>query len=1847
MKEDLRLSKRFNQGHALVIGVGQDLPNTIDDAKGLADILKDKQRCAYPAKQVKLLTDKNASRQKIIAALQALAQSATPDSSVIVYFSGHGYRVKSSMGMAYYLMPYGYNTEELADTAISGAEFTELLKAIKAKKLLLLLDCCHAGGIEIGKAKSAGLTLTKAPLPPEAQTLLAQGKGRVVIASSKEGELSYAGTPYSAFTLALVEALCGTGAAKKDGYVRVTDLAMYTREVVSKRTQNKQHPILDYQQADNFVVAYYAGGEVEPKGMPFEKTEIDIEPESGKLNATYLDQRGQTVGGTQISVKKVKKVKKNHGFRQPRWTVGGDVTQINIDRLTLETQASHFIAPTTPPPKFTDLFEIVSQPDDIAATIFRKGRTGRHIFPYDVAYSTERAGSENIQESLYQTLRTGLGALLVQSRAGLGKTREVVELALRFYEKGWTVCVATNDQNVNRLASFPDELRGERFLLVFDDLHQRMTSNAITDQPYIDRLDALLNFLDINTAPGEYCVIATARTAPRFQTKLQRNSLHPLWKRFDVIDLPEFTADCLQKMLLRLTATFHVAIDQADAAHLISNSDRTPRTLLENIEQAKHPDRQITKNNWLPSQGELWQTRFAQALSLYPTTTAVFQALQIIRETGLPTRMSYIVQLANRLSDQDATTATNGLVDSGLLGLHNGILDVFADEQLRESLRGNKQKIPGKADYTTKIIEAMTAALSETPVWSSDLITFMVNLHRVSKAQDAEFLLTTAMEYNFEEAIVYALQGIGKYHRGDYKGAGKALSRAISLGQNHLSVRYYRAAAYHELHLYKKAEKDANYIFKHSDSAFAYRIRGDIRKHLGKCASAEKDFLEVIKRGEGDGQIYEGLGFVQFQLGKTAEAEASLTKAIELNNNEPNVYIIRAYARYFSGNYDGVEDDILKAKELGLQNVDQYLALSDMRFSMNQYADIEKELTTAVNNGIANAELYLKLGYAFLFQKKYAEAAINFLQAINLEPQEAQVYSALALARILQKKSAEGEAEMTAAIAGGHDHAFLYYARASMRFEQQKYKGAEEDATMALNRNAKDNNPDPLSDDLIIDLYYYRGLTRHYQDKYAEAEADLSTALQLGKTDADLYFYRGFAKLRQGKYPEAEEDITNAITQGRNDGAIYRMRGGLRGLQNKFQQSEEDLTIAITQGEVDDEIYYMRGITRNKLDRYAEAEEDLTIAINRKTQFSDAWTERGYARFYQENYAGAEADLTEAIRRGADDNKIYLHRGDAQYHLGKYAEAEMDYSVIINRGECDKSIYIKRAKMCHTLGKYAEAEADYTEAISRGQNDALIHRHRGAVRRVQNKFTEAEADFTKAIVRGLNNADIYYQRGMAHDGQEKYAEAEADYTEAIKRRQDDANVYRNRGVARIMQGKFIEAEADFSDAIARQLDNADIYYQRGLARDGQEKYAEAEADYTEAINRGQDDADVYCLRGRTRLWQKKDAEEDFTAAIERNPDDAYLYYSRGKTHSSSGKHPEAEADYLTAMEQSRKAVTEGYWQSDILFSKAEADYTNAIEHHPDDTRLYYLRGVLRLWQSENQSAEEDFTAAIERTPDDAYFYYCRGKARSLAQKYAEAEADFTAAINRGQDDADVYRCRADIRKTGNQPDQAEADYTEAIRRSEDAGDYFSRGALREEQERYTEAEADYTEVIRQNPDSAFYYCYRANTRVFQNKLTDAESDYTIAINKEYYGAWIYRIRAYVYIQLLQLNQAKQDCDSAATLYPDNPDSLACRADLHLAAGEMDEAINQYKKVLDMDDRSYRYFHLAMAFLLAGSYDEALDTYKKAVETGTNSDRQGALFDFNFWTKRHASCLTSPEAIEAKTTIRQLLEMKLP
>jgi hypothetical protein len=218
--------------------------------------LTDADRCGYPAANVHTLLDEAATGEAIRRELADLAARTGPVSTAVVYFSGHGGQVTGGPHAGDYLLPVDAvypDDAELARTALPGGELTAALNAIPARKVWVVLDCCHAGGI--GRPRQ----LTAAPVRPGLSDTfydaLRAGRGRVVFASSRADELSWvpAGSEYGLFTRHLLDGLRG-GAGGADGFVRVFDLFEYVQPRVTT-DQPGQHPVFKAELEDNFAVA--------------------------------------------------------------------------------------------------------------------------------------------------------------------------------------------------------------------------------------------------------------------------------------------------------------------------------------------------------------------------------------------------------------------------------------------------------------------------------------------------------------------------------------------------------------------------------------------------------------------------------------------------------------------------------------------------------------------------------------------------------------------------------------------------------------------------------------------------------------------------------------------------------------------------------------------------------------------------------------------------------------------------------------------------------------------------------------------------------------------------------------------------------------------------------------------------------------------------------------------------------------------------------------------------------------------------------------------------------------------------------------------------------------------------------------------------------------------------------------------------------------------------------------------------------------------------------------------------------------------------------------------------------
>lgn len=268
----------FAHGYAFLVGVGQcsypqwSLPVTVKDMLALRAVLGDPNLCSYPNSNVRYCHDTAATRDNIMEGLAWLRTQTVddPEATAIFYFSGHGWLQPSTN--RFYLIPHDVAPFDIPGSALSAERLTDALRQIQARRLLVIIDSCHAEGMATAK-NSFSLPLppdlTQISIPKGITDELKQGEGRAVFTSSRGQQRSWIwpdGT-MSIFTFHLIEALQGAGNVPDDNLVRVSNLMNHLGKTVPTTTrrvcQAEQTPFFDTATED-FPVAMLRGG----KGLP-------------------------------------------------------------------------------------------------------------------------------------------------------------------------------------------------------------------------------------------------------------------------------------------------------------------------------------------------------------------------------------------------------------------------------------------------------------------------------------------------------------------------------------------------------------------------------------------------------------------------------------------------------------------------------------------------------------------------------------------------------------------------------------------------------------------------------------------------------------------------------------------------------------------------------------------------------------------------------------------------------------------------------------------------------------------------------------------------------------------------------------------------------------------------------------------------------------------------------------------------------------------------------------------------------------------------------------------------------------------------------------------------------------------------------------------------------------------------------------------------------------------------------------------------------------------------------------------------------------------------------------------
>ena len=262
----------FSHGYAVIVGIAAYSDTRLrlseaimKDAMDMHTTLRDANSCGYANNHVQLKYDAQATAETIRKDLEWLAEVTAKDeeATAIFYFSGHGGRIEIDGEVTHYLLPVDCDLNNLNSTAITDTDFADLLRKIRAPRLLVLLDSCYSGGLDEIKGPSGKESMLKyGPEKEEDYQPLAQGQGRVIIASSRPTETSRSSSKFnnSLFTHYLLKALRGEVASVSlgDGVIRVNELFSYISRQVP--IDHPQQPVMTAKTASNFPVALYRGG---------------------------------------------------------------------------------------------------------------------------------------------------------------------------------------------------------------------------------------------------------------------------------------------------------------------------------------------------------------------------------------------------------------------------------------------------------------------------------------------------------------------------------------------------------------------------------------------------------------------------------------------------------------------------------------------------------------------------------------------------------------------------------------------------------------------------------------------------------------------------------------------------------------------------------------------------------------------------------------------------------------------------------------------------------------------------------------------------------------------------------------------------------------------------------------------------------------------------------------------------------------------------------------------------------------------------------------------------------------------------------------------------------------------------------------------------------------------------------------------------------------------------------------------------------------------------------------------------------------------------------------------------
>ncbi|KAF0144368.1 MAG: ankyrin [Nitrospirae bacterium] len=241
-------AKLNRNSYAIVIGIEsyrQKLPKAdyaVADAKAMTEYLT--KVMGYPEENVITLINEQATKSDFEKYIEEwLPKNIEPNSSVFIYYSGHG-APNTKTGDAF-LVPYDGDPNFIEKTGYPLKKLYDNLSKLQAKGVIVALDSCFSGA-----GGHSVLAQGSRPLVMNLQTTLSPAKNMIIMAASSGSETSstYNDKGHGLFTYFMLKGIKGEADMNEDGKIEIEELYQYMKPNVQKIARrlynNEQTPQL-------------------------------------------------------------------------------------------------------------------------------------------------------------------------------------------------------------------------------------------------------------------------------------------------------------------------------------------------------------------------------------------------------------------------------------------------------------------------------------------------------------------------------------------------------------------------------------------------------------------------------------------------------------------------------------------------------------------------------------------------------------------------------------------------------------------------------------------------------------------------------------------------------------------------------------------------------------------------------------------------------------------------------------------------------------------------------------------------------------------------------------------------------------------------------------------------------------------------------------------------------------------------------------------------------------------------------------------------------------------------------------------------------------------------------------------------------------------------------------------------------------------------------------------------------------------------------------------------------------------------------------------------------------------